>query len=285
LSESAGFNLPFHGLLLTDYLDEFNCMKPDMKDRAPLVVPEPDEALHFARELRNARAIALADAEGWQSLIFAFERLAKFLTRDQLVTIGEPEASKAFKLVVGRAHAGKLVDHDAFRLLLEQVVAGRNSEFHGGAAARRFAKHCVEFSFLLEEGLSNIMNKNLGSVMSSPVVGIELWRMLADLRRLMLENSYTWIPLKTSEGWKVVSDHALVSYLSVHQDALKTQTVEQALFSDGLKVANLQLFRAKTEIRNETLMKALASGPVLVCEGEELNDNRIVGIVTSFDLL
>ncbi len=260
-------------------------MKPDKKDCAPLVAPEADQALHFARELRNARSVALADAEGWQSLIFSFERLAKFITRDQWVTIGKPRASDAFALVVERAHAGKFMDHDSFRLLLKQVVDGRNSEFHGGAAARRFAKHCVEFSFLLEEGLSNIMNKDLGSVMSSPVVGIELWRMLADLRRLMLENSYTWIPLKTSDGWKVVSDHALVSYLREHQDALKTQTVEQALSSTKLSTVELKLFGDKTEIGDSTLIKALAGGPVLVCDGEELNADRIVGIVTSFDLL
>ncbi|MBC7368169.1 MAG: hypothetical protein H7343_15375 [Undibacterium sp.] len=272
-------------MLLTDYLDELSGMKPDKKDRAPLVAPEANQALHFLRELRNARSVALADAEGWQSLIFAFERLAKYITRDQFVTVGSMAASDAFKLVVERAQADKLSDNDPFWLLLKQVVDGRNSEFHGGAAARRFAKHCVEFSFLLEEGLSNFMNKNLGSVMSSPVVEIELWRMLADLRRLMLENSYTWIPLKTSEGWKVVSDHALVSYLKVHQDALKTQTVEQALSPGGLEAATLKLFCAKTEIRNEELMKALARGPVLVCDGEELNVDRVVGIVTSFDLL
>lgn len=114
-----------------------------------------NEALHFSGKLRDARATALADSEGWQLLISVFERLAKFATSCQRTTIGKPEAADAFFQIIGGNREYDLAANSHVKLLLQQVVDGRNSEFHGGAAARRFARHCVEFSFILrQEGMT-----------------------------------------------------------------------------------------------------------------------------------
>jgi len=245
-----------------------------------------DEALFFSKEFRDARARALADSEGWQSLIFVFERLAKFVTRCQRTTIGTPEAAQVFFQIIGRNQEDDPATNPHVKLLLQQVVVGRNSEFHGGAAARRFARHCVEFSFLLEEGLKEIMNKNLGSVMSSPVISVETWQMLADLRRLMLENSFTWIPLRKDDVWRVVSDHALICYLRKNPEALKTKTVEAALCEEnGLVAPPLEIFYKGRETQNEELLVSLTARPVLVSSTNEPSANRVIGIVTAFDLL
>lgn len=261
-------------------------LQPETSAMAVLLSAE--QALHFARDLRHARVTALADSEGWQSLVFVFERLVKFCAGDQSVTIGDKKAKVEFKRLVVGVCSDQTQEYASFNMLLEQVIQGRNSEFHGGAAARRFAKHCVEFSLLLEEGLSHFMNKNLGSVMSSPVVEIKPWQMLVEVRRLMLENSYTWIPLKTESGWHVVSDLALVTYFKKYPMAWKTQKIKDALGAEAkLETKDLLIFNYKTEIGvgDETLMKALALGPVLVGEGDTTASDRVIGIVTAFDLL
>lgn len=241
-------------------------------------------ALHFAQELRNARSKALADAEDWQELVFVFERLAKFMTSCQKTDLGSDEAKEVF-LIIARSRQEETPEAIInFKLLLQQVVCGRNSEFHGGAAARRFARHCVEFSFLLEDGLKTFMNKNLGSVMSSPVMHIETWRMLADVRRLMLENSFTWVPVKADRTWLVISDHALVKFLESDRKSLLTKTVADALLLPGGLAQTLEIFNQNSETRHERLLTALARGPVLVSD-ENASPDRIVGIVTAFDLL
>ena len=247
---------------------------------------EKGEALYFSKELRNARSTALADSEGWQTLISVFERLAKFVTRCQRTTIGTFDAAQVFFQIIGGHQEGDIPPDGHVKLLLQQVVVGRNSEFHGGAAARRFARHCVEFSFLLEEGLKNAMNKNLGLIMSSPVISVETWQMLTDVRRLMLENSFTWIPVRKDGVWLVISDHALVCYLERNSEALKTETVSAALSEEqGLAAPLHKIFYEQMEIRNEKLLGSLASGPVLVASTKDRSPNRIVGVVTAFDLL
>ena len=240
-----------------------------------------EAALFFAREMRDARAKALADAEGWQDLIYVFERLAKFATRSQKTTIGNRDAKSIFSDIINhgfpRAHQQ--------RLLLDQVIEGRNSEFHGGAAARRFARHCVEFSFLLEDGLKNFMNKTLGSIMSSPVISVEPWQMQADVRRLMLENSFTWVPIKEGNIWRVASDHALVVFLRDNREAIYSKTLRDSLAgSNPFHAPTLGIFNENTETNHEVLQEALAQGPVLV-SAEGISPDRVVGIVTAFDLL
>ena len=89
-----------------------------------------EEALHFARQLRNARASALADAEGWQELIFVFERLAKFVTRCQKTTLGKPEATKVFLTIMRRGQIHGLPNDEHLELLRQQVVVGRTDGKH-----------------------------------------------------------------------------------------------------------------------------------------------------------
>ena len=235
--------------------------------------------------MRDARAKALANAEGWQDLIYVFERLAKFATHNQKTTVGCPVAKSFFIEIMKRGCSHGPPRAQQQRLLLQQVIEGRNSEFHGGAAARRFARHCVEFSFLLEDGLKNFMKKTLESIMSSPIISVEPWQMLADVRRLMLENSFTWVPVKEAKGWRVISDHALVVFLSSNQDAIFSKTIDAALTDPGaLTAPPLNIFNQEMETDHGDLQGALSRGPVLV-SAEDKYPHRVVGIVTAFDLL
>jgi hypothetical protein len=85
-----------------------------------------------------------------------------------------------------------------------------------------------------------------------------------------------------------VSDLALVTYFKKYPMAWKTQKIKDALGAEAkLETKDLLIFNYKTEIGvgDETLMKALALGPVLVGEGDTTASDRVIGIVTAFDLL
>ena len=68
----------------------------------------------------------------------------------------------------------------------------------------------------------------LGNVMTPNPTCVEIWQPLSYARRLMLENSFTWLPFRTKDSdhtkepdkWHCVSDHALVAFVHADQKRL-----------------------------------------------------------------
>ena len=248
-----------------------------------------DEAvLSFAQELRQARLDALANAEGWQPLVLVFERLAKWLRADQQMTL-----DRAKDCLIALACAGETADSDCqlcatpTAVLVRLVIQGRNEEFHGGSAARRFVQHCIELSILLEGALKLKIEAKLGNVMSPNPTCVESWQPVSYARRLMLENSFTWLPFRTKDGkWHCVSDHALVAF--VHGDRARLgRSLEEAISGKAISgepkllVQDLET-KDESALINDEVIDLLSKGPVLVTCGTE---KHVVGIVTAFDLL
>ena len=263
----------------------------------------------------------MANAEGWQPLVLVFERLAKWLKNDPTVTLG-PSKNCLIALACTGGTAGSVCQFGTtpIAVLVQLVIDGRNEESHGGSAARRFVHHCIELSILLEDALKTKIEPKLGNVMSPNPTCVETWQPLSYARRLMLENSYTWLPFFNTKDkkWCCVSDHALVAF--VHGDGARArlgmslnkaisgtdlsldggfggvpqvaQASQPASLATGicasisdepkLSVQDLETKDESTDI-NDEVIDLLSKGPVLVTSGTK--EPHVVGIVTAFDLL
>jgi CBS domain-containing protein len=241
-----------------------------------------EAARYFVQELRKARLDALANAEGWRPFVLILERLAKLLKNDQRTTLGQ-----AKDCLVALACAGETTGSTCQPLatptavLVQLVVDGRNEEFHGGSAARRFVHHCVELSILLEDALKMKIDAKLENVMSPNPTCVETWQPVSYARRLMLENSFTWLPFRANDKWHCVSDHALVAFVHGDRARLGKSLDEATNGEPKLSVQVLATKDASIHIDGEVI-NLLSKGPLLVTSGTE---KHVVGIVTAFDLL
>ena len=95
---------------------------------------EKEIALHFRDELREARAAALRDAEGFQHILFVFERLGSRLL-GQIRHLGQYK-SKIVELAEKSPLASLPGWHTTFEAKYEIVRKARNAAFHQGALAR-----------------------------------------------------------------------------------------------------------------------------------------------------
>jgi hypothetical protein len=109
------------------------------------------EAIFFRDQFRDARALALQDAERFQDVLFVLERFGSFLT-GKIQTLGRYE-----KLIVEFAKRSPLADgvaeasawHTPFSALIEYVRESRNDALHQGAFARHLTTHVVKLALVL----------------------------------------------------------------------------------------------------------------------------------------
>ncbi len=112
--------------------------------------------LHFRDELRDARAVALEDAEAFEQIVFVLEHIGVFLTRrvKDLGTYRLDITTEALKSPLAEEIPTQLLDwHTPFATLYELVQQGRNDALHQGAFARHLTNHAVELALVLEDAL------------------------------------------------------------------------------------------------------------------------------------
>jgi len=238
-----------------------------------------EQRLFFRNELREARAAALSDAEGFEPVAVAFERLGSFLCpdgknlgqyRDALIQLAERGYAAA--------RSGYSESIASVPALFQHVKNGRNDAVHQGAHARHLVRHCVEFALLLEGGLL-VGERRVEYFMVNEPVRAEMWHPVAFARQRMLMCAFSYLPIRDDGSWKLLSDHAIARYMSrlPGPDALR-ERIETVVRS-----RDLTLESAVQVGRHESIDEALKKSdgkPLLVCDGESL-----VGIATSFDFL
>lgn len=175
---------------------------------------DPEAVLYFRNEFREARTAALKDAEGYQQILFVLERFGAYLL--ELEYTGrfwlkikrpkrrvDPVLAKFQRHVitlVERYHPsqGKLPDdyHTAFDSLYDMVRRSRNDALHQGAVARNLTSHSVQLSLMLEDALmSASKSKKIGDYMVRNPVCASEWQPVSFVRQMMLENSFSYIPV------------------------------------------------------------------------------------------
>lgn len=259
----------------------------------PVTLPELDAAewLFFRDRLREARYGALADAEGFQQMCFAFEALGARLRNDS----GTLEKYQRFLNQLVRQSTP--VGFQEFATLYEAVKQARNDAMHTGAYARHAAESAVRLSLLVEEAILSLLEKKddrarttvAHYMVRTPIVA-EPWHTVGHARRLMLLNSFSYLPIFWEGKWHLLSDMAMArAFQSLDQP--DRNRVAAASIEDVLKGRDPLLKpTAATIVEPDCEVKTLLNGDhpglwlvVNAKEGDGLK--QLVGVLSPFELM
>lgn len=259
----------------------------------PVTLPELEAAewRFFRDRLREARYGALADAEGFQQMCFAFEALGARLRNDS----GTLEKYQRFlsQLVQQSTPVG----HQDFDILYEALKQARNDAMHTGAYARHAAESAVRLSLLVEEAiLSQLVKKEDRArttvahfMVRTPVVA-ETWHTVGHARRQMLLNSFSYLPIFWGGKWHLLSDMDMAKLFQSLDQAERNRvaaiTLEEVLNRSDpmLKPRAAAIVDADSDVK--TLLNGDHPGLWLVVsanEGEGLK--QLVGVLSPFELM
>lgn len=268
-------------------------MAASSKKDLPVTLPELDAAewLFFRDRLREARYGALADAEGFQQMCFAFEALGARLRNDS----GALEKYQRFlsQLVLQSTPVG----YQDFDILYEAVKQARNDAMHTGAYARHAAESAVRLSLLIEEAILSrlVMKENrvrttvAHFMVRTPVVA-ETWHTVGHARRLMLLNSFTYLPIFWEGRWHLLSDMDMAKLFQSLDQTGRNRAAATSI--EGVLKSNTSLLkpRAAAIVDADCEVKTLLNGDhpglwlvVNAKEGEELK--HLVGVLSPFELM
>jgi len=251
-----------------------------------------EAALHFRNQFRQARALVLRDAEAFDEIIFVIERMGLFLTREvgtlnnyKTDIVNEAKRSPLACDVPGSC--SQL--HISFSELYDLVQDGRNWAMHQGAVARHLTNHATKLAIVLEDAFMNGCDRIRDFMVQNPVCA-EMWQPLSFIRQIMLENSFSFLPVNSTPEadptWKLVSDLALAPYLRAGTPGDRRQRLAETL-SHAEKHGGVQLMdpkRCGPEESARTALEGCKDLPILVTNSGGGTDN-LLGIVTAFDLL
>ena len=246
-----------------------------------------------ARQLRGDLKGALtgfASGRGSvEALLHQIERIAKYVSANPSINLGQ--AKGAMTQLVSRYAPFGLKDSGlpgvGWDDLYRSVVTGRNDIAHTGTEAALAGTKTAALATILLTALAEAAKENdvrtMKDVMVSNPTCAHGWQTLADLRRTMLVNDYSALPLSESQDdkktWECVRAEEL-AHLTQERGALG-QTLDKVR-------SEMDFYRAAT-VRESTPVDCLLGRhapdlPVVVarCVGGR---HEIVGIVTAFDLL
>lgn len=247
-----------------------------------------EQRLHFRDAFRTARASALDDAEGFDELLFALERLGKFL-------YGQPgNMGKFAPALVRLASTSYLAEaiprlwrefHIPFDVLLAQLRRARNAALHEGAFARHLTSHAVTISLILEDALMEESDR-VGDYMVRAPVCAGLWQPLSFVRQSLLAHSFSFMPVNVGTDlipqWRLVSDLAIATFLRGADNREKALgiTLKTAVDSGGLLLSEPLVCAPDKPVRKA--LENCKGLPILVVSD---TGDRLLGIATAYDLI
>jgi CBS domain-containing protein len=254
---------------------------------------------YFLQELRQARLAAQRDAEAFDQLLFAIERLGCFLLK-RAATLGaykEPLLALAKKAALGGVLPTTLMNwHSNMNVLFALVTQARNDALHQGAGARHLTEHAIELTLLFEDALMNGDDSmmELRDIMVRSPITAEPWQPLSFVRQVMLTNSFSYLPIWIGGKWSIITDSQVACFLrngliENNRNARLGMTVEDSTKA-GLRLTNAVIVPAETSIA--VIANRFVEKPekafVLICDDDLFANkmsNRLLGIVTAFDIL
>jgi CBS domain-containing protein len=229
--------------------------------------------------LRDARSLVYRDAESFDEAASVLEHIGQILAGAVRNGLGMYEGE--ILSLAGQA-PGTNARH--LRELFDTVRRARNDSVHSGDYVRHHVLRLVELLLILEEALS--MNGKLAcDLMVRNPVTAELWNNIATVRRAMLSNSFSYLPIQlTSKEWKLISDVSVVKYLNgfENRNAKLGQTLASLINAGTLIPIPCESIPATTPIRE--VIGSIQHQPVLILEHIS-DESRLIGILTAFDLL
>ena len=83
---------------------------------------------------------------------------------------------------------------------------------HQGAYARILTDHAVDITIILEDALMSELSK-VSQFMVRDVVEAKPWQPVSFVRQQMLKHSFSYIPVRHKDTWKLISEHSVAQYL------------------------------------------------------------------------
>lgn len=253
-----------------------------------------DEWLFFRDRLREARYGALADAEGFQQMCFAFEALGARLLNDS----GSLEKYSPFLCVLAAENLP--IGYEDFGALFEAVKAARNDVMHTGAYARNAALAAVQLSLLMEEAILTLLTKKkedktarikVADFMVRTPVTAESWHTVGHVRRLMLLNSFSYLPIYWDSKWHLISDMAMASMFqplsNANRNLLAATRISKILSSEKPQFKLQSAVIIEPVLAIDQLFKCdQHPGLWLVVNSEKEEDAKhLVGVLSPFELM
>jgi len=241
------------------------------------------QRVELLARLRDARYLVLKDAE-------AFHEAATTLEYVGQVICGEIRNGLAHysEEIVGLAlQTGRHEENEVCRLF-KVVREARNKAVHVGAFARHLNSRLIDLVLILEEAIMAQMLEIQDLMVRSPFVA-EPWQLIGHVRNTMLANSFSSMPIRVANEetspWMILTDTAVMRIIQAvsrkERDARLNSTVEQATREGLIRLEPAICVRPGEPIA--TVVGKLNHLPILVVETS--SNSRLLGIITSFDLL
>lgn len=268
-----------------------------------------EQRLDVLHRLRAARTLILADAEAFVEAAAVLEYVGQIGGKNTAPGLGHYR-DEIISLAKETGRFDKAKDERDLKCLFDTVLAARNSAAHTGSYARHLSSRLVELILILEEAITHgeprMSQKStktddtafkLTKVKHLMVGGLITafdWNTLGQIRTLMLEHSFTYIPVKRAEGleprWVMISDAWLMATLrkagsrTAWNKALG-KTIETALteLGDQQKLHAMAAHFCDDSDTVDSVVERLRDRPLLVRPSNR--PEEIVGIIAAYDLL
>jgi hypothetical protein len=173
--------------------------------------------------------------------------------------------------------------HTSPERLFQLLRTARNQAMHQGAYARLVARHAVDFCLLLEDALVNGSDVIDDFIVRDPITA-EVWQPLGLVRNTMLQNSFSWLPIRASGEWGLIGDGAIARILrgvenNAERQTRVTWTVEHAMQCGYLVTEEAVVVSPNTPLKR--IFERDSWRVALVVDEQK----RLIGLATPFDLL
>lgn len=239
---------------------------------------------------RDARYLVLRDSESFHEAATNLEQIGQIIGGRLRIGLGAYRHTLLDITQITGRH-----ERNQMSRLLKVVCEARNMAVHEGAWARHLSDRLVDFFLILEEAIMNVKQIQIvADIMVRSPVFVEPWHTVSHVRRQMLANSFSCLPILYDGKWNLISDVEIMKLIrkpSLLKDYNEIQNEKLQRLSmkldAGLKDRSIVPTLAKCCSPYDTipeLLEKMDSFPILVIE-ENDGEKRLWGIVTPFDLL
>jgi len=242
------------------------------------------QRVDFLARLRAARALVLSDGESFGEASTVLEHIG------QVVGSKIGNGLKDYEIpIVTLAKDAEGIEEESVKRLFNVVREARNRSIHDGAYARHLTSRLMDLLLILEEAIMTNMDRVEDLMVRNPV-SAEPWQPVLHVRKMMLTNSFSYIPIyqaKNRGRWMLIDDGALMRWIRDAPNKTKQKDrlalpVGEAIEKHGLAVKGAIVCGRETTIAE--ILQRMNERPTLVTERIQ-GEDRLLGILTAFDLL
>jgi len=243
------------------------------------------QRIEFLARLREARALVLRDAESFHEAVTALEHIGQVFAGQIRTGLGSYQK----EILALAAEAERFTQEEVTRLFTV-VREARNMAVHEGAWVRHLNTRLVDLFLILEEAIMSKMQRVEDLMVRTPVAA-EPWHLLGHVRKLMLANSFSNIPVHVESSgtreWRILTDTTIMRWLRGATSKTEETRRLSTPVSDALEKHLIVAEKAdccRSDALVSELLPRMNHLPILVTQlvnGQE----QLVGLIMTFDLL